>query len=125
MNLQNLQQQMGTAYDIQYIDGERCLHRRLINGFDIEISGCRRANEAKGKGVNVYLWHKGTDHDYLIVHHVLNVQLSQLGHVCDRMNDFAEWCTANNKTAWNYLYHVEESNPDFMSLHDFSTLFNE
>lgn len=43
-SLPELKKALGENYSIRTIDLEKCLYRDFGNGFNVEISGCSRAN---------------------------------------------------------------------------------
>lgn len=71
-SLGELKKALGDKYHIKIIDFEKCLYRDFGNGFDVEISGCSRANH-KGPAT-VYLWFLDSPGIYTVVDVIRDVE---------------------------------------------------
>ena len=70
-SLPELKKALGKNYSIRTIDLEKCLYRDFGNGFNVEISGCSRAN--RKCPATLYLWFGDRAPDCIIVKTVRDV----------------------------------------------------
>lgn len=89
-SLRELKLMLGDKYTIKSIDWEKCLYRDFGNGFNVEISGCSRANR-KGSAT-LYLWYGSTLYDCLIVKTVRYVSRSaeEIDAACDDLYEYSQ-----------------------------------
>lgn len=88
-SLQELKKALGKEYRIRVIDWEKCLYRDFGNGFNVEVSGCSRANR-KGPAT-LYLWY-GDSPGCFIVHtaHDIGRSADAIGTAVEELYDYSQ-----------------------------------
>ena len=108
-SLQQLKKSLGSDYKIKTIDWEKCLYSDFGNGFNVEISGCSRANR-KGSAT-LYLWFGENSPDCLIVKTVRNVgrDAEAIGAVTEELYQYSQSLIYNGYTNRNKLFALKYS----------------
>lgn len=94
-SLPELKMALGENYSIRTIDLEKCLYRDFGNGFNVEISGCSRAN--RKCPATLYLWFGDRAPDCIIVKTVRDVGRSAeaIGEAVEKLYVCSEQLIAN------------------------------
>lgn len=105
-SLRELKLTLGDKYTIKSIDWEKCLYRDFGNGFNVEISGCSRANR-KGSAT-LYLWFGSTLYDCLIVKTVRDVGRSaeEIDAACDDLYEYSQSLIAHGYDSREKLFNL-------------------
>lgn len=108
-SLRELKRTLGAEYQIRTIDWEKCLYRDFGNGFNVEVSGCSRANR-KG-AATLYLWFGDHAYDCLIVKTVRDVGRSAeaIGEAVDNLRDYSSSLIAHGYDSRDKLYHLKNN----------------
>ena len=106
-SLKELKETLGEKYTICTIDWEKCLYRDFGNGFNVEISGCSRANH-KGYAT-LYLWFGNTAYDCFCVKSVGNVGRSaaEIGAACDDLYEYSQSLIAHGYDSRDKLFNLK------------------
>lgn len=106
-SLPELKKALGKEYQIRYIDLEKCLYRDFGNGFNVEVSGCSRANR-KGPAT-LYLWFGETSPDCIIVKTVHNVGRSAeaIGEAMEELLEYSNGLIAAGYNDRDSLFHMK------------------
>ena len=94
-SLPELKKALRANYSIRTIDLEKCLYRNFGNGFNVEISGCSRAN--RKCPATLYLWFGDRAPDCIIVKTVRDVGRSAetIGEAVEKLYACSEQLIAN------------------------------
>ena len=104
LSLPELKKALGENYSIRTIDLEKCLYRDFGNGFNVEISGCSRAN--RKCPATLYLWFGDRAPDCIIVKTVRDVGRSAeaIGEAVEKLYACSEQLLANGYADRNRLF---------------------
>ena len=99
----------GANYSIRTIDLEKCLYRDFGNGFNVEISGCSRAN--RKCPATLYLWFGDRAPDCIIVKTVRDVGRSAeaIGNAVEELYDHSEQLRANGYADRDRLFCLKHN----------------
>ncbi len=108
-SLPELKKILGGNYTICVIDWEKCLYRDFGNGFNVEISGCSRANR-KG-AATLYLWYGDDGPASIIVETVRGVGRSaeEIGAAVDNLYAHSQWLLANGYDNRDKLFNLKHN----------------
>ena len=108
-SLPELKKALGENYSIRTIDLEKCLYRDFGNGFNVEISGCSRAN--RKRPTTLYLWFGDHAPDCIIVKTVRDVGRSAeaIGEAVEELYDYSEQLRANGYADRNRLFCLKHN----------------
>ena len=106
-SLQELKKALSRDYSIRVIDWEKCLYRDFGNGFNVEISGCSRAN-CKGCAA-IYLWYGEHMFDCLIVKTVHDVGRSaeEIHNAVESLYAYSQWLIDCGYDSRDKLYKLK------------------
>ena len=108
-SLTELKKALGNQYRIRVIDWEKCLYRDFGNGFNVEVSGCGRANR-KGSAT-LYLWFGEHVNDCLIVETVRNIGRSagEIETAVENLYAYSQWLIAHGYDSRDKLFHLKNT----------------
>ena len=108
-SLKELKLALGDRYRILSIDWEKCLYRDFGNGFNVEISGCSRANR-KGPAT-LYLWFGEHAYNWLIVKTVHDVGRSAeaISEAVEELYDYSQSLIAQGYTDRDKLFRLKNN----------------
>ncbi len=100
---------LGENYSIRTIDLEKCLYRDFGNGFNVEISGCSRAN--RKCPATLYLWFGDRAPDCIIVKMVRDVGRSAeaIGEAAEELYDYSKQLRANGYADRDRLFYLKHN----------------
>lgn len=106
-SLKELKLILGEKYTIRSIDWEKCLYRDFGNGFNVEISGCSRANRRSSS--TLYLWFSSTLYDCLIVKtvHDIGRSVEEIGVACDALYEYSQSLIAHGYNSREKLFNLK------------------
>lgn len=89
-SLKELKLTLGEKYTIHTIDWKKCLYRDFGNGFNVEISGCGRAN--RKDSATLYLWYGEHACECLIVKTFRDVDRSaeEIDAACEDLYKYSQ-----------------------------------
>ena len=107
--LKDLCKSLGKDYTITIIDLERVIYRDFGNGFNVEVSGCSRANR-KG-AATLYLWFGDHAYDCLIVKTVRDVGRSAeaIGEAVDSLRAYSGSLIAHGYDSRDKLFKLKNN----------------
>ena len=108
-SLPELKKALGANYSIRTIDMEKCLYRDFGNGFNVEISGCSRAN--RKCPATLYLWYGDRAPDCIIVKTVRDVVRSAeaIGEAVEQLFDYSNQLLASGYTDRDKLFWLKHN----------------
>ena len=108
-SLPELKKALGENYSIRTIDLEKCLYRDFGNGFNVEISGCSRAN--RKCPATLYLWFGDRASDCIIVKMVRDVGRSAeaIGEAVEELYDYSKQLRANGYADRDRLFYLKHN----------------
>ena len=108
-SLRELKRTLGAYYRIRTIDWEKCLYRDFGNGFNVEVSGCSRAN--RRGAATLYLWFGDHAYDCLIVKTVRDVGRSAeaIGEALDSLRAYSGSLIAHGYDSRDKLFHLKNN----------------
>ena len=106
-SLPELKKALGENYSIRTIDLEKCLYRDFGNGFNVEISGCSRAN--RKCPATLYLWYGDRAPDCSIVKTVRDVGRSAeaIGEAVEQLFDYSNQLLTSGYTDRDKLFWLK------------------
>ena len=106
-SLMELKKALGGNYTIRSIDWEKCLYRDFGNGFNVEVSGCSRANR-KGSAT-LYLWYGDDGPASIIVETARDVGRSagEIGAAVDALYEHSESLLARSYNNREKLFDLK------------------
>ncbi|MBR1812156.1 MAG: hypothetical protein IJ766_11020 [Clostridia bacterium] len=108
-SLKELKAALGRDYSIRTIDWEKCLYRDFGNGFNVEVSGCSRANR---KGcATLYLWFGEHVYDCVLVKTVPDVGRSAeaIGEAVENLCEYAGSLIAHGYDSRDKLFNLKHN----------------
>ena len=108
-SLPELKKSIGRNYTIRVIDWEKCLYRDFGNGFNVEVSGCSRANR-KGPAT-LYLWYGDDGPASIIVKTVRDIGRSadEIHAAAENLYAYSQWLVAHGYDSRDKLYDLKNT----------------
>ena len=108
-SLPELKKALGENYSIRTIDLEKGLYRDFGNGFNVEISGCSRAN--RKCPATLYLWFGDRAPDCIIVKTVRDVGRSAeaIGEAVEQLFDYSNQLLTSGYTDRDKLFWLKHN----------------
>ena len=108
-SLPELKKALGANYSICTIDLEKCLYRDFGNGFNVEISGCSRAN--RKCPATLYFWYGDRAPDCIIVKTVRDVGRSAeaIDEAVEQLFDYSNQLLASGYTDRDKLFWLKHN----------------
>lgn len=103
--IEALCEKLGPEYDLTYIDGERVVHRKFDERFDVEISKAHTNNEKRR--VNIYLWFREPYSSYMTVHSMFDVKREDIPAAVEELRKITERLIKNGHDNYRYIMHYK------------------
>ena len=108
-SLPELKKVLDENYSIRTIDLEKCLYRDFGNGFNVEISGCSRAN--RKCPATLCLWFGDRAPDCIIVKtvHDIGRNPEAIGEAVEQLFDYSNQLLASGYTDKDKLFWLKHN----------------